>query len=458
MKTRILVWLLLTPLFGLLLSQAGYAQFFHMVSATPKNGAMDVPVDTPIVIRFNHSVRTASVPRRLLYEVTTAKEVPVSLQFTDGDEAIVLIPQVPLMPGTQYIINLAGISSTFISILHHDACTILFTTKGGQFMAVPYVTPAEVTLPPGGFVDATYNFIEGGGGLAEILQILLLYEDGNGRQISKAAEEVKFLIRSNQSTKHRATVSVPAEVGSFAMGQTIMVRRIFIGVDQQGNRVELKTGTKVNVANPSSPALRISDIAVRVPDFGMMVPKDSIIAAEALIKGAGSGDIHGSWSLDGQPLSFFVAKMHNSETVNVQAAEKAFAAVEGKHTLCLQLITPEKKSSEEIIYLVSASPGTVPVLLKPPAGQVFSSMSGTPPVFRWSQNPQALAYRIAVGKSRAFKPDEWVKTDSNMWNPDWVKWSALGPGTFFWAVKPVLLNNQEGPASEPATFTIKSTP
>jgi len=458
MMKRVLSCLFLCSLFGMLLCGVCHGQFFNMVSSTPKNGATDVPVDTPIIIRFNHSLRTASVPRSLLYEVTTSKEVPVALQFTNGDEAIVIIPKVPLMPGTQYIINLTGISSTFISILHHDSCTVRFTTKGGHFLAVPYVSPAEATLPPGGFTDATYNFIEGGGGLAEILQVILLYEDGSGRQLSKAAEEVKFLIRANQSTKYRATVSVPKEVGDFAMGQTIMVRRVFIGVDQQGNRVELKTGTRVNVANPTAPALRISEIAVMVPDFGMVVPKDSIITAEARIKGAGSGEIHGSWALDGQPLSFFVARMNNSETVNVQAAEKAFAAAEGKHTLSLHLISPEKKSSEEVIYIVSSSPGGALVLLKPSPGASFSSVSGTPPVFRWSQNPRALAYRVAVGKSRAFKPEEWVKTDSNAWNPDWVRWSALGPGTFYWAVKPVLENNKEGPPCEPSTFTIQASP
>jgi hypothetical protein len=456
MRIRIFMLLLVSSFFFLLLCGAGHAQSFRMVSVSPKNGAKDVSVDTQIVIRFNYSVNTYSVPRNILYEATTANEMPVDLFFSDGDEKLTIIPRGQLRPGTQYFVKIVGVQATSSALMDVTTPIILFTTAGGNFMVVPFVSPAEVTLPPGGFADATYSFIESGGGIAEVLQIQLIYEDSNGRQISKSAEEVKFLIRSSQTTRHRATVSVPKEVGSFALGQSIMVRRIFIGVDAVGNRIELKTGTKVNVATLDTPALRISEVAVRVPEFGMMIPKDSIIAAEARIKGAGSGDIHGSWSLDGKPLTFFVAKMNNSGTVNVQAADRAFATGEGKHTLSLALISPEKKNSEEIIYLVTTAPSPIPVLLRPAADAVFSSLSGTPPVFRWSQNPSALSYKIALGRNRTFKADEWVKTETNLWTPDWAKWSALGAGTFYWSVRPVLYNNQEGPVSEPSSFTIKA--
>ncbi|GEM_PF-1927659 len=435
-------------------STAAWAQFFNIDKSIPGDGSRDVPVDTQIIVHFNYSLDIHSVPRTILYEGTTQKPVPVDVRFDNDEETLLLVPKTPLKPGTYYVINLVGIHSTASALLNPIRNRISFTTKGGRLSVVTYVTPNELTLPPGGYQDVIYSFIEAGGGLGEILQCTLVYEDSGGRQISRNTENMNLVLRGNQTTKFRSTVAIPQDVGSFSLGQTIVVRRIFVGLDSESNRFEYRTGVKVNILNPQSPTGSITEVSLKIPQPGMMVPRDSIISAEAIIKGSGSGDIHGSWNFDGKPLSFFVQKMTNSETVKVTTQDKVLAQSEGKHTLSLQLISPEKKSSEEVMYLVSATPSVIPVPLKPPQGAVFSGVASKAPSFQWSQSPSAVAYKVAISRTKDFKNNDWVRIESNTWTPDWVKWSGLGSGTFYWAIKPILLNNQEGPISEVYTFTI----
>jgi len=430
------------------------AQFFNIDKSTPGDNSRDVPVDTPIIVHFNYSLDTISVPRDILYEGSTQNSVPVHVRFEDEDETLLIIPKAPLKPGTYYVINLVGVHSNIGSILNPMRNRVSFTTKGGRLSVVTYVTPNELTLPPGGYQDVVYSFIEAGGGLGEILKCTLIYEDSSGRQISSNSENMNLVLKGNQTTKYRSTVAIPQDVGNFTLGQQIIVRRIFAGLDHESNKFEFRTGVKVNVLNPQAPMGRIAEVTMKIPQAGMMVPKDSIINAEAIVRGSGSGEIHGSWNFDGKPLSFFVLKMANSESVKVTTQDKILARDEGKHTLSVQLISPEKKSSEEIIYIVAASPSPVPVLLKPPQGAAFSGLTSTAPTFQWSQNPSAVAYKVAMGKTKDFKSADWVRIESNTWTPDWVKWSGLGSGTFYWAVKPIFMNNQDGPSSEVGTFTI----
>lgn len=453
---KVLSFAVLSFLVLFLLPGGACAQFVRPIGSTPANGATDVPLDTPIRVHFSFSLNNTSVSRDILFEGTTHRVVPTSILFSDDDTTITIIPKTSLKPGTYYVINLHGIASQGSLLIDPWLKNISFTTKGGHLSVITYVSPNEITMPPGGFQDVSYSFIESGGGLAEIMQDTLIYEDSGGRSISKTTEKIQIIIRNNQTTKYRASISIPQEVGNYVMGQTITVRRIFEGLDHEGNRVQYRTGVKVNILNPSMPAVSITAIEIKIPEFGAMVPVDSIIPLEARIRGEGSGDIHGSWNLDGEPKAFFVAKMTNGEAVKVCAAEKAFAQAEGKHRLAIQLIAPEKKKTEEIIYVVCSAPTPTPILLMPEEGAAFSSLTTTPPRFRWSANPSATAYRIALGKSKNFQASDWIPVDTNSWTPDFARWSAMGSGTFYWAVKPVLYNKQEGPVSEAQSFSIKN--
>jgi hypothetical protein len=450
-----------TILCFLLFFEAGgqaYGQFFRIASSTPRNNAKDVPLDTPIIIHFNYSVNRNTISTKVLSEGGTSSFLPVSLLYSNNDEELAIVPGARLKPGTTYVINLQDSQATSSSILDPWASIITFTTKGGHFSAVSYVSPDELTISPGGYSEVTYCFIEKGGGLAEIVQSLLVFEDMSGRQVSKSVETVKFVIKDGQTTKQRMTIAIPGDVGNLMMGKTIMARRIFVGLDHEGNKVELRTGVKVAIPHPSSSKLMIKDIQIKVPEYGMVVPRDSIITLEAQIRATGSGDIHGSWNLDGQPTSFFVARTTGGDTAQVTAADKAFAQNDGKHRLTLQVISPEKKVSEEVLYIVSSTQMAAPLLLIPAQGASFSNARGAPPIFRWSLNPSAGGYKIALGKAKDLKNAEWIRTETNSWIPTSVKWTSLGTGTFFWAVRPVLYNNQEGPASEAFTFTLTSSP
>jgi hypothetical protein len=447
--------MLLLVLLLLLGSERAYGQFFNISHSTPANNAKDVPLDTPIIVRFNYSVNRNTVSGKVLSEAGTSAIVPVSLRYSNNDEELAIVPAAPLKPGTTYILNFLNSMATSSSFVDPWHCTITFTTKGGHFSALSYVSPDELTLAPGGYGEVTYNFIEKGGGLAEIVQSLLVFEDMSGRQISRSVETVKFVLRAGQTTKQGMSIAVPSDVGNLMMGKTIMARRIFVGLDHEGNRIELRTGIKVNVLDPSVARLKINELRIKVPEYGMVIPRDSIITMEAQIRAAGGGDIHGSWNLDGQPVSFFVAKMAGNDTVNVTAADKVFAQAEGKHSVMVQVIAPEKKASEEVLYVVSATQMAAPLLLVPAQG---AALRGTPPVFRWSLNPSATAYKIAVGKTRDLKNAAWIKTETNAWTPPSATWGSLGTGTFFWAVRPILYNNQEGPSSEAFTFTLTSPP
>ncbi|MDQ7822606.1 MAG: Ig-like domain-containing protein [Candidatus Eremiobacteraeota bacterium] len=441
-------------LFLLFTALPASAQFFNITSSSPRHGSIDVPLDVSLFVNFNHQIRVQSIRKDILFEGTTGKAVPTEVTYSDTEETIYIHPKIPLKPGTYYVIYLQDVQATSSSILHHDHNTIGFTTRGGHLQVATYVSPAELTLPPGGVKDVTYTFIETGGGLAELMQSILVYEDSGGRLLSKSSETMKLIIGGNKTTKFPSSIAIPQDVGTMMKGQTIMVRRTFVGLDHDANKIELRTGARVTITDPTAPSIRINEVAIKAPEYGMMIPKGSIISAEGRIRGIGSGDIHGSFILNGKPLSFFVAKMQNGEMVKVLASEKAFAETEGKNTLSMQLISPEKRVSEEVDYFVATSPSALPILIKPADASSFTLPGGTPPLFRWSSNPSAVAYFIAIGKNRTFAKEDWIKCETNSYTPDWVKWGNLGSGSFYWAVKPIFYNSQEGKESSPFTFTI----
>lgn len=438
-------------------SSSSHAQFFRITSSTPTFGATDVPLNTPIVIHFSESINTHSVPACVFFEGTTTNTVASSITYSDDERTMTITPRVPLKPGTFYVVYLQGIQSTSSTVIAHTKHKIEFTTKGGHLNIMAYVTPSELTLPGGGYKEVTYSFIETGGGLAQLVRDTLIYEDMNGMAISRNVENINIIVQANQTTKYRASISIPNEIGNLKMGQTIIVRRIFEGLDHSGNRLEYRTGVRVNITGLTTTSFTVKELSIRLPEYGMVVPKDSMINAEARIKVSGSGDLHGTWNIDGQPKVFFVVKSTAGESVQVTSADKAFAEIEGKHTLNLQLISPEKKVSEEIVYIVCSSPVVIPILLCPSQGAAFGGLTGSAPIFRWSMNPSAVAYKIAIGKNKDLKNDEWIRVETNAWTPNWVKWSALGSGTFYWSVKPIFYNEKEGPASEASSFTISTS-
>lgn len=444
--------LLLALLFFILFSSPVQAQFFRMKNSEPANYAKDVPVTTDIRVIFNYRINTSMLRRDILFEGTNRNPVPTDVTFSDLEDAVYIHPKEPLKPGTYYTVNLRWITAVSGAVLAEHHSFLHFTTAGGRFHCIGYVVPSELTLAPGGFTDVIYNFIENGGGLAEVMRCKLAYEDLQGRELLSSTEEMKLIINSNQTTKLNSSIAMPRELGTALLGQTLYVRRIFEGLDHDNNRIEIRTGAKVTVGTDGLMAEKLA-ASVLSPEYGAIVPKNSIIPVQASVSGGPGTEIHGCWVLNGDPMGFFVQKADERGEARVTVSDRAFALKEGVNTLALQVISPDNRKSEDIEYVVSASPVVVPYPLQPKRSVVFDRTLSTAPTFRWSMAHGAVSYKIAIGKTP--NPTEWHSVDSNMYTPNWVKWSDLGTGTFYWSVKAVFTGNKEGAPSEAYSFTIQ---
>lgn len=433
---------------------SAHAQWFSVKKSSPAKGEKDVPLDKIIEINFTEALNTSRINTGLLVEMPSKSSVPANLTYSEDRKTMYIHPKSLLKRGAYYVITLSTIESISTKPIHQYHSNIDFTTVGGQFFCVAYATPSEIFISPGGFKDVTYSFIEQGGGWGEIMRCSLVYEDSSGRELIRNTEEMKLIIPDKQTVKLNSTVSMPLELGNQILGQTIYIRRIFEGLDHENNRLTIRTGVKATVGQAPQAATSMNEILIKSPEYGSVIPRESIIPIEGVIRGVPGTQIHGCWLFNGTPMGFFASTIPPSGELKQTISDRSFASKDGYASISLQMISPEKKTSDRVDYMVSSSPLSSCILMQPKSGAIFKKSSSTPPNFRWSMVQGAISYKVAISKSRDIQNAVWVNVDNNLYVPDWVKWSSLGVGTFYWSVKPIFPGNKEGDASPSLSFSI----
>lgn len=458
---KIKFFLISFALFFLISALPASAQWCRVLSSDPPHGAKDVPLTKVITITFSEPLRPAGISSNFLIEMPAKRAVPLSMTFSDDMKTIYLRPNEPLKRGTYYVVSLAGIESAKTHAVNKYHNYIDFTTVGGQFFCLAYATPSQLELAPGGFHDVVYSFVEKGGGWGEIMRCVQVYEDMSGRELMRNSEQMKLIIPDKQTVKLSSSISIPADLGNRLKGSTVMVRRIFEGLDHDNNKVELRTGVQVRIAIPSysitsgaTPTMATGKLSVLTPQYGAVIPQGSYIPIEATIKATPRTAVHGCWIYDGTPMGFFADTIPQNGILRRKIADKLFAAVSGIHRVAIQTISPQKATSETLEYIVTQAPMSTTILMQPKHDATFRKMVSTPPTFRWSIVQSAVSYKIYFSTDVAFKKSKIYTSESNQFTPDWVKWGALGEGHIYWRVAPVLSGGTEGTPSKPRIINI----
>ena len=435
-------------------TDSAQAQWFSVKKSDPAKGEKNVPLNKIIEVHFTEPLNTARINTGLLVEMPSKSPVPVNLTYSEDRKTMYIHPKSMLKRGAYYVITLSTIQSINTKPIHQYHSNIDFTTVGGQFFCVAYATPSEVLISPGGFKDITYSFMEQGGGWGEIMRCSLIYEDSAGRELIRNTEEMKLIIPDKQTVKLNSTISMPVELGNSILGSTIYIRRVFEGLDHDNNRITIRTGVKVTVGHAPQVSSNLNEILIKSPEYGSVIPKESIIPIEGSIRGVPGTQIHGCWLFNGTPMGFFSGNIPESGELKQTISDRAFASKDGFASIALQMISPDKKTSDRIDYMVSASPLNFCVLMQPKSGAIFKKTSSVPPSFRWSMVQGAVSYKAAISQSRDMQNAVWVNVDNNIYTPDWVKWSSLGTGTFYWSVRPIFPGNKEGSPASALPFSI----
>ncbi len=455
MKSKLLFSIVILTALLITSAQPAQAQWFTVRKSDPQKGQKDVPLDKMITITFSEPLHIININSNLLVEMPSKSPVPANLTYSDDFRTMYITPKSLLKRGTYYVISLAGIKSAKAKEIYNYQESIDFTTVGGQFFCVAYATPSEVFISPGGFKDVVYSFIEQGGGWGEIMRCQIIYEDANGRELLRNTEEMKLILPDKQTTKLSSAISMPADLGKPLLGQTIHIRRIFEGLDHDNNKITIRTGVKATVGEAPSVAISSSNsITVRAPEYGAVIPRDSIIPIEGIIKWQPGSEVHGCWLFNGSPMGFFAATVPASGELKQTISDRAFAQKDGRASVALQMISPDKKTSEKVEYIVSSSPLKAPIIMEPKEGSIFKKTASAPPTVRWSMVQGAISYKIAISANKSMSGATWISADNNFYTPDWVKWSSFGAGTMYCSVKPIYPDNREGEQSAPISFSI----
>ena len=455
MAKRFYLFLLLVAGALLFAASPASAQWMKSVETIPWQGQKDVPLDQVIVIRFKQRPSKAIVNSDLLYELPSKTPVSTQISYSDDGRTVFITPRAPLRRNTYYSVNIASLLSEYEGRDIYDK-NIEFTTVGGVFRCIAYSVPPEATIPPGGFRDVVYNFIESGGGLGEVKRCTLVYETEQGQEISRSSEEMKLILKDKQTVKFPSTVSVPKAIGEQVRGKVIYIRRLFEGVDGDGNFFTIRTGIKTLVMEPSSGTgmTGLVRASIQSPETGAVVPKGAIVPAKCAISGTPGQQVHGCWIVNGVPCGFFADSLDNNGILRKSFSDKSLAAKEGVNSVALQIISPEKITSEPCEYIVSATPVQIPVLLSPKPSQVFRKGLAQPPTFIWSDVTGAMSYKFTISTKRPDSSSQWISLDVNRHTPDRGRWGGLGSGVFYWAVIPVFPGGKDGTPSAVGTFMI----
>src|SRR5205814_7186496 len=97
-------------------------------ASLPENGAVGVPLDTLVALRFSKLLRPETVNTSTVSFRGPSGPIPARIVPAANGRLVFLTPQVPLAPSTTYTVTVAGVHDQQGLILADG--TISFTTQG----------------------------------------------------------------------------------------------------------------------------------------------------------------------------------------------------------------------------------------------------------------------------------------------------------------------------------------
>jgi hypothetical protein len=198
------------------------------------------------------------------------------------------------------------------------------------------------------------------------------------------------------------------------------------------NESPIYSGDLIRVANKSEAAINIEDLRIKLGE--------NTLIRVRVIKGLPEIELFsGTLSFDGDPESKGVTLIINGEKVKV-GPRTAYFAEKG--------LAPRQIAYEEAV-----TNDSVPVLFRPAMDSVFYYQTKPPELrFQWAGVASASHYILEAAETPDFINPQ---IETQVWNTAIVI-SSLGPGTWFWRVRPVFFSGYDGSArfSSVASFRI----
>ena len=148
-----------------------------VINTSPENADTQVPTNSPVEVLFSESVQPTSVGQVTL--TTGGNPVAVTPSFGNGNQLLILTPNLPLAANSSYTLTITGVKDTAGNQMT-STVTNTFTT-GSTFNFIPPVVtvadPANGTLNVGLNVTPHVTFSEPVNELAFPNALVLFYQD-----------------------------------------------------------------------------------------------------------------------------------------------------------------------------------------------------------------------------------------------------------------------------------------
>ena len=193
------------------------------------------------------------------------------------------------------------------------------------------------------------------------------------------------------------------------------------------NESPIYSGDLIRVANKSEAAISVEDLRIKLGE-------NTLIRVQ-VIKGLPEIELfNGNLSFDGDPGSEGITLIINGERVKAGPGT-AYFAEEG--------MAPRQIAYEDI----TNAPG--PVLFRPAMDSVFYYQTKPPELrFQWAEVARASYYILEAAETPDFINPQ---IEMQVWSTSIVN-SSLGPGLWFWRVRPVFPSGYDGARSSSVAF------
>ncbi|MFH1453524.1 MAG: Ig-like domain-containing protein [Armatimonadota bacterium] len=426
-----------------------------ITSTTPGSGATGVALNQVIRVTFDKPCDIASVPANPLTNTNSGGAVPGAVSFADANRTMVFTSSSGLSINTNYTMCVAGTTFTGGAENLAGATSFTFTTINTPASVNVSVVPDSTHIGIDQPIVATYIFTEHTGVNINITNSSASFLNSSMNIIGTANIPVNFSIPGGRQSRYSDHVYIPNNAKNSLRDGRLTYRRYFYGTDAGGNSITVSGDVNITVTSSLGAKFTVTQITIDVPTNNSLYNHHEFFSGRAFIEGTGSGIVEGYWYMDDIPLDYFYSHMTNGVTLQVFTQNKLFTSNYGTHKLWIRTVSPNPLDSNKLYYSVTDGvPGAV-VLSTPAKGKTFEK-GDTVPAFTWSAASNSLGYKIAiVTDKKDFDKAEWIEVKNNRWVPSVDFWQKLSPGTYYWAVKNIGLDNKAGERSKAFYFKIK---
>ncbi len=192
----------------------------------------------------------------------------------------------------------------------------------------------------------------------------------------------------------------------------------------------------------------VTAAAIVFPEDGAFLTPGQDVFARAVLATGGTGQVIGSWRLDGVPFERFVAAVQGGEPVQISTRAPVPDSFLGAASLDLVVESPQLHTAPAIRLIRTEQRSSGLRLIRPEDGAVIGP---TPPDLRWSLVPGAFGYEVEL---RGPHGNRTIRTSEPALRLDLRVVDELGPGSWSWSVRPVLGGGVLGTPTPEWTLTV----